>query len=341
MKIILSGYHNPHFMTVTEYAENAIRALSHDLVTFNDADFLIPGRIRSAFKPLADFDLKRLNNKLVGLNKLYKPDICIVCDGYRILPECVREIKRMGITAVLWTMDLPHDPQSFVRAAAEYDYIFCAGTEAIEILSKQNFTNLYWLPFACDTDFHRVVDVSPEDLRNFGGAISFVGSFYPNRMDILQGIADFDLGVWGPGWERVPQNSPLSKCVRKAGNIKPEDWVKIFCSSRINLTLHFQDGLVPCYQASPKVFEILSCRGFLLCDNQKDVVSLFEDGSHLIIFKDAADLRQKIKYYLDREEERRLISAQGYTEVVSKHTYVHRLRRMFEIINMGDVKRHG
>jgi len=341
MKIIFCGYHNPHFMTVTEYAEHAIRALGCDLVTFNDADFLIPGRIRSAFKPLADFDLKRLNNKLVGLNKLHRPDICVVCDGYRILPECVREIKRMGITVVLWTMDLPRDSQSLVRSAAEYDYIFCAGTEAIEILSKHNIVNLNWLPFACDTGFHRAVDVSREEARIFGSAISFVGSFYPNRMEILQSIADFDLGVWGPGWEKVPKNSPLGKCVRKAGNIKTEDWVKIFCSTKINLALHFQNGSIPCYQASPKVFEILSCKGFLLCDNQKDVSSLFEDGNHLIIFKDAAELRQKIEYYLDREEERRHIGAQGYTEAASKHTYIHRLRRMFEIIKIGNLKRHG
>ncbi len=319
-------------MTVTEYAENAIRALGCDLITFNDADFLIPGRIRSAFKPLADFDLKRLNNKLAGLCKHYKPDICIVCDGYRILPECVKEIKQMGIMSVLWTMDLPHDFQRFVRAAAEYDCIFCAGTEALEILSKHNFTNLYWLPFACDTEFHRPVEVVSEEANILGGAISFVGSFYPNRMEILQGVADLGLGIWGPGWEKVSQNSPLVKCVKKAGNIKPEDWVKIFCSSRINLALHFQNGLIPCYQASPKVFEILACKGFMLCDDQKDVKSLFEDGKQLVIFKNISELREKIKYYIGHAQERSCIASQGFDEVRKKHTYISRMKQMLEII---------
>ncbi len=332
MKIIFCGYHNPHFMTVTEYAEKAIRTLGHDLITFNDADFLIPGRVRTAFKPLVDFDLRRLNRKLVRINKRYKPDICIVCDGYRILPEYVKEIKRLGITTVLWIMDPPRDSQLFAGSAAEYDIIFCSGTEAQESLNKYNLVGLNLLPFACDTEFHRRVEVSPEEAKTFGGAISFVGSFYPNRMEILQGIADFDLRVWGPGWKKIPQNSPLVKCVKIAGNIKPEDWVKIFCSSRINLALHFQDGLIPCYQASPKVFEILACKGFLLCDNQKDVRSLFEDGKHLVIFKDISELREKIKYYIGHEQERSRIAGQGFDEVAMKHTYINRMKQMLEII---------
>jgi spore maturation protein CgeB len=151
-------------------------------------------------------------------------------------------------------------------------------------------------------------------------------------MDILQGISDLNLGVWGPGWEKVPGRSPLKKCIKRSGAIDPDEWGSIFFSSKINLALHFQDGKVPCYQASPKVFEILACKGFMICDDQKDVRALFEDGKHLVIFKDINDLREKIKYYVGHEQERSRIAGQGFEEVAMKHTYKNRMEQMLEII---------
>jgi len=98
------------------------------------------------------------------------------------------------------------------------------------------------------------------------------------------------------------------------------------------VVIHYQDGRTPCYQASPKVYEILACRCFLLADNQPDVRVLFKDGGHLAVFKDTADLKGKIKYYLENHQERKRISAQGYAEVVEKHTYARRVKEMLGII---------
>jgi len=67
-------------------------------------------------------------------------------------------------------------------------------------------------------------------------------------------------------------------------------------------------------------------------DNQKDVKSLFEDGKHLTIFKDIKDLREKIKYYLIHPEERERIAQEGYREVIQKHTYLHRIKKMLTVI---------
>jgi len=46
MKVLISSYHNPNFVTISEYIEEAIRALGHRLYVFNDRNHLIPGRIR-------------------------------------------------------------------------------------------------------------------------------------------------------------------------------------------------------------------------------------------------------------------------------------------------------
>jgi spore maturation protein CgeB len=107
------------------------------------------------------------------------------------------------------------------------------------------------------------------------------------------------------------------------------------CSSPINIVIHFQDGETLCYQAAPRVYEALACRSFLLVDDQKDVQSLFQDGKHLVIFKNTEDLREKITYYLKHPEMRKKIASQGYEETVHKHTYLLRLKEMFSVIEAG------
>ncbi|MFT7538775.1 MAG: hypothetical protein ACI9F2_000926, partial [Lysobacterales bacterium] len=48
MKILISGYRNPKFETITEYIEKAVATLGHEVVFFDDWNFSVPtpGRIQ-------------------------------------------------------------------------------------------------------------------------------------------------------------------------------------------------------------------------------------------------------------------------------------------------------
>ena len=65
MKILLSGYHNPRFPTITEYIEEAVEELGHELVKFDNRTYRIPGRIRERVQALERADLRRINRDLV------------------------------------------------------------------------------------------------------------------------------------------------------------------------------------------------------------------------------------------------------------------------------------
>lgn len=331
MKTLFSGFHNPSFWTITEYTERAIMKLGHELIPFDDREFIIPGRVRQRMGFLHKWDLKRLNRKLVSLASLVKPELCLVAGGNRILPETLKILKSQAIKTVLWTVDAPREFRPILEAAIYYDHIFCGGTEAQELLAQAGFQKTHWLPFACDPDIHKPVETSPKEKAEWGSDVAFVGSFYPNRAQILEKISDLELRVWGPGWKKLQRSSALKKRTT-AQKLKPGEWIKILSSSAINLAIHFQDGKTPCYQASPRVYEALACRSFLLVDEQKDVKSLFQDGKHLAFFKDSKDLREKIDYYLNHAEERKKMAAHGYEEVSHKHTYMDRMEKMFSII---------
>lgn len=329
MKILFSGHHNPHFFTISEYLERAIASLGHELFVFEDRQHLIPGRIRSRSVFLHWLDLEIINRKLLALAKSVKPDIAIVTGGNRIAAKTIRHFKRLGIANVLWTTDPPLHFEPLVTVATSYDAIFCQGTEIIELLDRAGIGGSRWLPMACDPEVHHPVSCSAAEKKIYGSDIVFVGSHYPDRAALFEKLVGFDLAIWGPGWDNLAPDSPLRSCVRGA-HTAPAEWLKIYSSSKIVLATHFQDpgNRFPVYQASPRIFEVLACRAFLMCDDQKDVFYLFKDGEDLVRFFDASDLINKARYYLAHPEERKAIADRGRKAVLARHTYQDRIKEV-------------
>lgn len=332
MKILFVSYHNPNFLTITEYCEAALRSLGHEYVAFDDRQFFLPGRMRQRFLFLQGWDLRRLNNRLIEVAGRFQPDACVVAGGYRVLPATVAALKSRGIITALWTTDAPLNFEPIYATAPLYDLVCCGGTEAIEILTRLHLRRLFWLPFAADAERHRSFELSAAEQRRYASDIAFVGSYYENRRALLEQISDFNVGIWGPGWDARAVGCPLRKCVRSAQPVAMGEWLKIYAAATVVIAVHFQDGKTPCYQASPKVFEALACRKPLLVDNQSDIRRLFKDGKHLILFRDGLDLRDKARYLLDRPHKRQQIAIDGCEEVLANHSYVHRVKQLIRLI---------
>lgn len=331
MKILMTGYHNPHFTNTMVYRENAVRALAQDLISFDDRQYRLPGRLRQSVPALERWDLQRMNAQLLRTAETERPDICIVVGGHRILPETVERLVASGITTALWTSDVPINFDNILKAAPHYDHVFCAGTEAMDILQRQGRTRLVWLPFACDAEAHAAVELTDDDRRAYTHDVVFVGSYYPNRAHVLEGAADMDIRIWGPNWRRLVKTSPLIGKVRDA-RLAFQEWTKIYSAAKIVVVVHFEDPRVPCHQVSPKVFEAMACGSFVLTDKQKDLGLLFESGLHLGVYRGSVDLRHKIAYYLQHEDERAEIARRGCEDVRRQHTYQDRMARMLSVL---------
>jgi len=333
MKILCSGYHNPHFITITEYIERAIEDLGHELFVFDDRQHIIPGRLRRRIKFLNEFDLQLLNRLFISFALKVKPDIVLVTGGHRISAKAVRILKAYHICTVLWTIDAPINFQSIINSAPFYHYIFCQGTEAIELLRNANILGADWLPMGCDPKYHRPVELSSKEQAEYGHDIVFVGSYYPNRAELFKTLADFDFGIWGPGWDKLEKGSRLQSHIR-AAHTSPAQWAKIYSAGKIILATHYQDpkNLIPVYQASPRIFEAMACGAFVISDSQPDVLSLFNNGEHLVRSCSTEDLIKNIKYYLEDPFEREKIAERGRQEALGKHTYVHRIKKLLSMV---------
>jgi spore maturation protein CgeB len=335
MKILHCCYQTPdkivNFIALPNYINGAIQALGHELIRFDDRNFILPGRVLSALPIVQSLEIRRLNHELYVTARRGRPDICLITGGHRTLTTAVQKIKSLGIKTVLWTTDVPIDFAGIIQLAQVCDHVVCAGSEAVEILHKQGIGHARLLPFACDTQYHKRIEITRAEKDHYAHDIVFVGSWYPNREMMLEPLHSYDLAIWGPLWYRVKKESCLKKCI-KGGALGPDEWIKIYSAAKIIIVIHFQEENVPCYQASPKIFEGLACQGFVLTNDQPDVTDMFKDRQHLAVFNDGHDLVKKIAYYLDHADERSAIASQGYEEIIRKHTYVHRMQEMLNIL---------
>ena len=104
---------------------------------------------------------------------------------------------------------------------------------------------------------------------------------------------------------------------------------KVFNRSKINLNFtirNIRTGI------PLRVWDILSAGGFCITNYQPELLMYFENGKDIVIFEDAEDLIEKVKYYLTHEEERKQIALNGYNKVKNMHRYCDRFDEMKKLI---------
>ncbi len=339
MKILYSGYHNPNFITITEYVERAILQLKHELEMYDYRQHTIPYRISKKIPFLYRWDMNKLNNGLIKCVDRFKPEILLVNWGGTFYPETISEIRsRFNVTTVNWLIDFPGGPgvlETAIKVVPAYDYFFAQSTDAIEVHDKHGNRGGKWLNAASDPDIHKPLDLTKEEKKKYGCDVCFVGSYYPERAKLLETLTGFDLGVWGPGWEKVNTDSPLNKYIR-GGSVTPDIWVKIYNASKIVINYMGSYGGEAdedkIYQASPRVFETMGCGSFQIVDGKRDVLALFKPGEHLVCFKEIGEVKELARYYIDHPQERKEIAQKGHNEVLKKHTYTHRIKELLKAI---------
>lgn len=121
----------------------------------------------------------------------------------------------------------------------------------------------------------------------------------------------------------------------KLGDVNNHKWVdydtemyQVFRQSKINLNITLRtikEGI------SLRVFDVLAAGGFLLTSYQEILNEYFTDGEDIVMYKDIEDLKFKIKYYLEHEEERKQIAQNGSRKVKELFDY----KNLFEEIFMN------
>ncbi len=333
MKVLLSCAYNPAFEALPEYLVAACRRLGHRTVLFDHRAYLLPGRIRSRLRSLDRLDRQRLNRKFVKLVRTERPDVVVVNQGTVIQPRSIESARDLGARCVNWFSDYPAEFERGLEMAPSYDAFYLGSSYAALHHVERGVRHAGWLPFACDPEIHRPSTASADDRETVRvPPVVFVGSHYPERQILLRFLRGLPVGVWGPGWDRAAGDPHIAPMIR-GGAVRPYQWRKLFASARVVLNIHYGAFGPPEASgdlANTRVFEILGCGACQVVNRQGDVMRLFREGEHLEAFSSGEELRAKVEMILGDGDRAARIARNGRSEVLSAHTYDHRVRVLVE-----------
>jgi spore maturation protein CgeB len=262
-------------------------------------------------------------------------DILICMAQAPITMKALAELRRRGVITVLWFVEDYLRFTYWKQMASSYDFVFTIQKgDCISAIKQAGAGDVHYIPTACDPFFHRPMELSEEERKKWGSHLSFVGAGYHNRQQMFASLASHDFRIWGSEW---PTCRPFDRMVQEqARRIAPEEYIKIFNSTDINLNLHSsseRDGVEPNGDfINPRTFELASCGAFQLVDERTLLPELFEVGKEIVTFNSLSDLRAKIEYYTEHPEERAQIAQRARERVLRDHTYDKRVEQMLAII---------
>jgi spore maturation protein CgeB len=264
-----------------------------------------------------------------------KTDILICMAQAPVTARVLQECKTRGIITVLWFVE---DYMRFTywrEMAKHYDFVFTIQKgDCIDSIKKAGAGEVHYMAPGCDPIVHHPQSLTPDEIKEWGSPISFVGAGYHNRQQVFASFAEMPFKLWGTEW---PGCKPFDRMIQKEGKrLTPEEYTKIFCGTDININLHSsteRDGVDPFGDfVNPRTFELACCEAFQLVDERSLLGECFIPGKELVTFNSPSDLKEKIAYYLERPDERKKIARAGRERVLREHTYAHRLRDMLSII---------
>jgi len=193
------------------------------------------------------------------------------------------------------------------------------GIPEIEELNEKGFANLH-VCWASERNFDKdcnnlIWTWTPEDETLYFPLekekeqdidVSFIGSpRYMERQKYLTYLLGTDIKINIAGGQREE-------------SLTPPKYAELIRRSKINL--NFPGGPDGYDQVKGRVFETLASRSLLMERKNSATTQYLTPEEHYVVFENESDLEEKIKYYLQHEEERKQIANNGYELFKERYT---------------------
>lgn len=140
--------------------------------------------------------------------------------------------------------------------------------------------------------------------------VSFCGQNYGDRSEMLDRLG---VQCFGRGWPNGMLDFP--------------DVAKIHNRSKISI--NFSKGADGSLQMKGRPFEIAACNTLLLCEHVENLEQYYKKDEEVVVFKNKAELKEKINYYLEHDEERKQIAQAALERTLKEHTWQNRFESIF------------
>src|SRR6185295_1579979 len=97
------------------------------------------------------------------------------------------------------------------------------------------------------------------------------------------------------------------------------DMYKIYARCKIVINRHGE--VAKGYSNNMRLFEATGMGALLMTEDSPNIGQYFNPGSECITYKESRDLHSSIEYYLNHQEELRMIAKAGQARTLKDHTY--------------------
>jgi spore maturation protein CgeB len=231
----------------------------------------------------------------------------------RLKAEC-------GVEKVVgWRVDGPLDTPDLLEDAAIYDVYFCSHRHGYDPRSDK----IRYLPvFGMDLARYRNLHV--DSPRRYRHEIVLVGGYNPRRGELVAGLLDLPLEIYGK-WSKQARSRPQLRPHLRARGAWGDALLSVYNSSKIVLNITNWDPAR--YGAlNQRVFDVPATGAFLLTDYSPELEEHYRLGEEIVGYRDLAELRDKARYYLAHDAEREAIARRGYERALTLPTIADRVR---------------
>lgn len=305
-----------------------------------DEDRLLRSSMRSVVHRLMYKALRRpisfwrFQGAIVDVAKRFQPDVVLVTKGAWIAPRTLSEVKALtNAILVNYATDDPFNPRTTTRDLIAgiplYDLYVCTKRAIMDDVRRAGNRNVVYVPFGYEPSLHFPEQPATEKERlRFASDLCFIGGADRDRLPILRRVAELpgiNLHLYGGYWQRDRVLRPFYR-----GFAYARDYRLAMSGTRIALCLvrrANRDGHVM------RTFEIPACGAFMLAERTEEHLSFFEENKEMVCFGSDEELLDKVRYYLDHDDQRHQIAQAGHRRVrTERYAYQDRLQEILAYV---------
>lgn len=263
-----------------------------------------------------------VNDFILAQAVKFKPDAIIVVSGWVINRYTLDEIRALPCnpTLALYLTESPYQDseQATHNAFGAYDVVFCNERGSMDFMRQQH-DNVAYLPHSFNPEVHRPVPGAVPDCD-----VYMCGTGFTERIDILRAVNWDGIRCKLEGfWEGAVGDREIRGVEIVKDTVENESLPVIYSNVPINLNIHRttktwlggtddEQHIDYAESIGPRVYEVLACGGFLVTDHRAEMQDCgLRDGRELVVYADAHDLEEKVRWYLQHTDARQRIAEYG------------------------------
>jgi len=327
---------------ISNYYDSLARAatrLGHQIEMFDTREIIASSNIqpwmRKLYRPLSGvieglrlmaFFETALRRNLLETVEIHQPDVIFLyVINAQSFSSVVHEIRRRGIIVVMWIgLNPKYLSPGVQRILPELDCVFCYDPAYLPYYKNMRCPRVEIVPLGIDIEKFDSVKLNQENLSD-APSVSFVGMIDDIRRRILGSLQGKDLGIWS--WNMGAEDTVLEPFFK--GEAAGEECIRVLKASPISINIHrsfeFSGG-------NYRLFEIPACGAMQLVDSKPGIREYFEPDNEIVLFENEEDLREKVDYFLEHEEQRQTIARKARARLERDHGIEDRFKRIEQIL---------